>query len=122
MSITLQQGYQTTYKNVVGKMRECIGEGWAGAFAQYHIQGDLYSDLKKGEISYTMSNAGVQSYYMQIDIKDAESNQTQLDAYVSLSAWKKYFDDVQRWAIDESAPCSMPVPRTSSVGGRPGRY
>jgi len=106
--LDLDQNYQRVYKNVLDKMHECIGESWAGVFAQVRIRHALYSDLQEGNIGYVMDNLGVANHYLQVDIKGLPNNKTRLDAYVHFATWKPHLDRVKAWAVDGQAPCDAP--------------
>lgn len=98
--------YQRVYKNVLDKMRECIGEGWAGAFAQYHIQNELLSDLKESHIGFMMSNAGMQSHYLQVDIFGLNENKSNMKVMVAIETWKPYLSKIDNWAKNKDATCN----------------
>lgn len=108
--IEIDQNYQRVYKNVLDKMHECIGESWAGMFAQVRIRHALYSDLQEGNIGYVMDNLGVANHYLQVDIKGLPNNRTRLEAFVHFSTWKAHLERVQAWAIDGRAPCEATHP------------
>lgn len=106
----LDQNYQRVYKNVLDKMHECIGESWAGLFAQVRIRHALYSDLQEGNIGYVMDNLGQANHYLQVDIKGLPGNKTQLAAYVYFPTWRPQLDRVRAWAMNGQAPCEAPRP------------
>jgi len=107
IEFTVDNNYQRVYKNILDKMHECKGEGWAGVFASYHIQHELYNDLKEGYITFLMSNAGSQSYYMHIDVASISDEQTNVNAYVYYSTWEKNLPLVKQWAFYGNSGCDI---------------
>ena len=103
--VEIKQNYQRVYKNLLEKMRECMGEGWAGAFAQFHIRHAMYNELREANISFVMSNLGQQNHYLQVDIRGLEDEKTKLDAFIYFPTWKSTLAKVQPWATDEKAKC-----------------
>lgn len=107
IEFSVEENYQRVYKNVLDKMHECLGEGWAGVFASYHIKSELYSELKEGEITFLMSNAGIQSYYLHADIFGISEEQTKVDAYAYYSTWEKSLPLIKQWASDGDSSCDL---------------
>ena len=107
IAFTVEENYQRVYKNILDKMHECMGEGWAGAFASTHIKHELYNDLKEGNITFLMSNAGSQSYYMHIDVASIEDKKTRINTYVYYSTWEKNLPLVEQWARDGKSSCDL---------------
>jgi hypothetical protein len=103
----VEENYQRVYKNLLDKMHECIGEGWAGVFASYHIKNELYSELEEGEITFLMSNAGMQNYYMHMDVASISAEQTKVDAFVYYSTWAKNLPLIKQWASDSNSSCDL---------------
>ena len=103
---TVDQNYQRVYRNLLTKFRDCMGEGWAGAFASFHVVEGLYPDLGEAEISHMMTNAGTKNYYMHVEIKEVTADKTSVKAYVQLSTWKRQLEKVRPWATDPAATCS----------------
>ena len=107
IEFTVEENYQRVYKNLLDKVHECMGEGWAGVFASFHIKNELYNELKEGEITFLMSNAGMQSYYMHIDVTSISEKRTKVDAYVYYSTWEKELPLIRQWAFDDNSSCDL---------------
>jgi len=107
MEFKVEENYQRVYKNLLDKMHECVGEGWAGVFASYHINSELYNELGEGEISFMMSNAGMQSYYMQMDVASLSEAQAKVNAYVYYSTWEKNLPLIKQWAVNGDSSCDL---------------
>ena len=107
IEFTIEENYQRVYKNLLEKMNECMGEGWAGVFASTHIKHELYNELKEGNITFLMSNAGSQSYYMHIDVASIADKKTRINAYVYYSTWEKNLPLVKQWAFDGNSSCDL---------------
>jgi len=105
LHIVLNQNYQQTYKNLSTKYQECMMQGWAGVFAQMHIDRQLYSDLKEGHIIHYMTNMGMKSYYVVIDIKETDNKKTLLDAYIFYSTWENVLPKIEEWSINTDSTC-----------------
>jgi len=105
ISLDINLNYQRVYKDVLDKMYECKGEGWAGAFAQFHIRHELDSEKGEAFITYVMSNAGDQNHYLRINIKQIDNEKTHLDAYVYFSTWQKSLEKIKGWATEQLKDC-----------------
>jgi len=105
INLELNKNYQQVYKNVLVKMQECMGEGWAGVFAQTQIKHVMYNDLQEANISYMMTNLGRNLYYLQVDIKGLSPKTTNISASVYYPTWKPSLNSVVAWAHDGNAPC-----------------
>lgn len=103
--ITVDENYQRVYKNLLESMYQCYGEGWAGVFAQYHIRSELYSELDEAEISYVMTNAGMQGHYLHVDIRGVDADHSEVDTFVSLSTWERQLSRVESWARGSDVDC-----------------
>lgn len=106
ITLTTSRNYQAVYKDILIGMRECMGEGWAGAFAATHIRPALYSDLREGSISFVMSNMGVQNHYLHVDVKGIAEDRTSVDAVVEFATWKPQLERVKGWATGELVGCT----------------
>ena len=107
---TIEQNYQRVYKNLLGRMQECMSEGPVGMFAQYHVRHVLLPELREATISYAMSNMGTQNYYLHVDISGVSENQTKLDTYIFFSTWRHVLPKIQAWATNPDAPCDVQAP------------
>lgn len=107
MEFTTDQPYQLVYKNLLTKMRDCLGEGQIGmSFATMIIRNELYPDLGTAEVSQVMENAGVTNYYMHFDIVKLEAKKTSVTGYTQYSInGQKFLGRAKQWAIDSNSTC-----------------
>lgn len=107
VEFTVEENYQRVYKNLLDKIHECKGEAWAGESASYRIRDELFTELKEGHITFIMSNAGSQSYYIHIDIISIADKKTKAKAYVYYSTQKDYLPLIKQWAFDGNSGCEL---------------
>lgn len=91
-----------------------MGEGWAGAFAQFHIRHAVFNELREANISFVMSNLGYQNHYLHVDIRGLDDATTKLDAFVYFSTWRPTLARVQSWATDADAQCDVKPPQSET--------
>ncbi len=109
--IEINQNCQRVYKNVLEKMQQCLGEGWGGAFAQYHVRHAIFSELQEANISWIMSNLDYQNHYLHVDLKGLQYDKTKLDAFVYFSGARQILVNVQAWATDANSTCDGKLPQ-----------
>ena len=107
VEFTVEENYQRVYKNLLDKLHECKGEVWAGESASYRIRDELFTELKEGHITFIMSNAGSQSYYIHIDFTSIADEKTKAKAYVFYSTRKDYLPLIKQWAFDGNSGCEL---------------
>jgi hypothetical protein len=88
-------------------MYECKDEAWAGESASYRIKNDLLSERKEGYITFIMSNAGSQIYYIHIKIVSITDNKTKAKAYVYYSTQEDYLPLISQWIFDGKSRCEL---------------
>ena len=67
LTFFVNENYQLVYRRVAQK-QQCA-EGWAGAFATFNVNSQLYPDLGFGEISLRLTNMGTNNFYTYTEIK-----------------------------------------------------
>lgn len=94
-----QKNYQEVFRIVVNKMRECTQSAalFGGGTT---VQGDLYTDIKKGEITLVNLTAFGSNVPMGISITSIDDTKTAVDIYyyfASMPAWKRSAEIVEEW-------------------------
>lgn len=80
------QNYQQVYRTVIANARKCY-QGSAGPMAQNVVTGDLYTDIRSGEISVALHGAAGVDTYLGIDIKALADDRTEVRTYYRPSTW-----------------------------------
>jgi hypothetical protein len=117
-SVIVPVNYQKLYRDLLGKMQECFQEGTAGVFSRMDLDHALYSDLGEAQITYLMTSAGIKNYLLHVDIAAKGQHAARLDTFVSLYTWKPLMEQVQRWAVDPLASCTLPTLESPQTGPR----
>jgi hypothetical protein len=107
VEITVEENYQRVYKKLLEKMHECKSEAWAGESASYRVKNDLRDDRKEGNITFIMSNAGSQVYYIHIKIVSIADTKTKAKAYVYYSTEEDYLPLISQWVFDDNSGCNL---------------
>lgn len=115
--VELDLNYQRVYKNLLGKMQECMEKHWAGVTAQYRIDHAIYTERQEANLSFVMSNLGYQNHYLQVDIKGLDHDRTKVDAFVYFSTWRGTLARVQAWAADVNSKCDVASPQSGAASG-----
>jgi hypothetical protein len=104
-SIDVDVNYQLAHERILTKLRECNGEGSVGPGSTISIPNEIYSDLKKSSIAWTISGGGLHNYLLQIDLTAIGPNKTHIQSYVVNSNWKKTIDSLRSWATNPNSTC-----------------
>lgn len=76
-SFIVQKTYQSAYRALLEEMRRCFQIGMITA--AYMVQGDLYHDIRKGEISVTLVGALGPMPMLLVDIQEAGPDAARID-------------------------------------------
>ena len=77
--IDIPENYQEVYRRV-NQSIGCRDGAWAGAFASYQVDRQLYTELGYGEISLRLSNVGVNNYYLTTKVTKTGANSSRFEA------------------------------------------
>lgn len=97
-SFVIQKNYQATYRLLLEEMRRCFQFGTLGA--TYIVQGDLYPDIRKGELAVTVVGGLGSMSLLLVDVVESEPNAARIDVInkpgqVSFTPrLKSFFDNV----------------------------
>lgn len=105
--VEINLNYQRAYNNLVEKLRECIGEGGGGGYAEMRIRHAVLSELREANVSFVMLHLGYTHHYLLVEMKGLDEARTQLDAFVHFGTWRPVLGRIQRWATDPNAPCDV---------------
>jgi len=107
VEFTVDESYQRVYNNLLEKIHECKGETWTGEFASYRIRNELFNERREGHITFIISNAGSQIYYIHIDIASVADKKTKAKAYVYYPTQEDYLSLIKQWAFDGNSGCEL---------------
>jgi hypothetical protein len=85
----LPQNYQMTYRDIFNQMRACF----ASSFWALDIDGQLYSDLKEGVVSF-----GTRGQLQIAATVRAEGEGSRVEVIVYYRNWRATADQVEDWA------------------------
>ena len=107
VEFTVEENYQRVYKKLLEKLHECKGEAWAGELVSHRIKNDLRDERKEGYITFIMSNAGSQVYYIHIKIVSITDDKTKAKAYVYYSTKEDYLPLISQWTVAGNSGCEL---------------
>ncbi len=76
--VDIPANYQMVYRRI-NQTIGCTDGMWAGGFASFQVDRELYTELGIGEISLRMNNAGVNNYYSTSTITRTGPNSSRLE-------------------------------------------
>ena len=113
ISFDVPLNYQGVYRTVLERAQTCYTSGLITAYTT--AQGNLYSDIKEGDVSIeTHGGLGI-SVYAAINIKSVSENETRVTTFYASSTWKNTPDIVANWIKNNSNECSVQVDRQESI-------
>lgn len=65
----VDENYQAVYRRLANLAR-CTDGAWAGLFASFQTDAQLYPELGSAEVSHRMTNVGVNNYYWLVEINE----------------------------------------------------
>jgi hypothetical protein len=104
----VDRNYQPVYRTILEQSRECF-QGSHLFGVQEVVQGDIYSDIQRGNVSVAQHNPmfGVNTY-LAIDISALNDNATKVEAYYAFEAWKPMANAVEQWDKNDFKGCRFP--------------
>lgn len=102
-SFTVDENYQSVYRKILTKARACYQTGMITA--QMVVAGDLYNDIKKGDISVALHGGLGVDTYLYTEIKAIDENKSNVDVYYALDTWKKAANAVKAWVLNNYEKC-----------------
>jgi hypothetical protein len=103
LTFEIEKNYQPVYRSIIERARSCF-EGAAIA-AQEIVQGDLYTDLRSGNVSVAMQSIGGVNNYLTIDITALSDNSTKVETYYAYSGQLRTAQVIEKWVRDGSNEC-----------------
>ena len=87
--VTSKENYQAVYRRL-SKQYDCSDGAWAGAFASFQVDRQLYTELGFGELAFRLSNLGMNNYYSYIKVsQDGNGSRTEIYTGNTLAAPKE---------------------------------
>lgn len=112
--IESDKNYQEVYRTLLNMSKECLEH--TSLSSEVTISGDLYHDIREGQIRQRLSGGGILIATSAIDIKALEDKRTEVTLYTVKSNWYGFgiitpgIDDVARW-INGDRNCWIPAPK-----------
>lgn len=97
------KNYQQVYRTIKNKATDCYAESGIGG--QIVVQGDLYADIKKGEVVVALHGGFGIDTHLAVDLAASENETTLVDVYNALSTWNDMADAVKKWVVDDYKEC-----------------
>lgn len=103
-SFETNENYQSVYRKIVTNARRCYQGGMITA--QMVVQGDLYTDIKKGNVSIALHGGLGISTYANVDIEAITEDKTKVIIYYGMGSWEGITRVVEAWIKQGSDKCS----------------
>ena len=108
ISFEVSQNYQPVYRAILEQSRNC----WQGSSiftAPGTVQGDLYHDIRRGNISVAQHNAiyGILTW-LAIDVSALDDNTTRVETYYTNDHWAPAAAAVEQWVKNDFKGCRFP--------------
>ena len=102
-TFAVHEPYQKVYRTILYQARKCFATGMITA--QMVVDGDLFTDLKTGNVSVALHGGAGVNTFLVIDIKESTDMSTAVTVYNSVGTWEKPAKAVEEWVIDGSTEC-----------------
>jgi reverse gyrase len=107
IAFDIERNYQPVYRAILERARRCFQFGMITA--QMVVQGDLYHDIKSGNVTIALHGGLGVATYVTTDIKAISDTQTRVETFVLLSGYLSTARAVEEWAHERSTECSAPA-------------
>jgi len=102
ISLITDEDYQAVYRKCLTQAKNC---NWA----PINIEGDIFTDVKTGNISVVNHWGLGIDYLMMIDISAVTISKTHVDIYYAVSHWRPLASAVEHWLKENSTSCKVYV-------------
>jgi hypothetical protein len=103
LAFEIDQNYQSVYRSIVTQARTCYQAGMITA--QMIVQGDLYTDIRSGNVTVALHGGLGIDTYLTIDITAIGDNKTSVQTYYATDTWHNGAGAVERWVKNKSTEC-----------------
>jgi len=106
VSFEVDENYKSVYRKVLTPARDC----WQGGLitAQMVVQGDLYTDTRRGNVTVALhGGAGVDTYFT-IDMMALSDIKTRVTVYHAFRNQERAARAVELWVKDNATVCRAP--------------
>lgn len=97
----VDENYQSVYRKIVTQARNHFQTGLITA--QMVVQGDIYTDIKSGNVTIALHGGLGVDTYMTIDINALSDNQTRVTTYYALGTWESSAKAVEEWVKEDQS-------------------
>ena len=98
------ENYQSVYRKVLYQARNCHQAGGIGA--QWVVQGDLFHDLKSGNVTFALHGVLSVSTILTVDVSALDDKTTNVIVYYVYSTWGSAARAVREWVLENSTECT----------------
>lgn len=102
-SFDVNENYQPVYREILSTARKCYQTGMVTA--QMMVQGDLYHDIKSGNVTVALHGGFGVDTHMTIDISALNNEKTKVVVFNALSTWNPAAQAVRKWVEENSTEC-----------------
>ena len=92
----IDRNYQAVYRDVLSAARQQYQGALMGG--SMNVNGQLYTDIKTGEIDISISGMAGSKIYGGVTITALSDQRSEVTSYAALSTWSDFPDYVRRWA------------------------
>ena len=104
----IEENYQPIYRKILSAARKCYQTGMITA--QMVVQGDLYHDIKSGNVTVALHGGFGVDTHMTVDISALNDEKTRIVVFNAVSTWNSAARAVREWVEENSTKC---MPRSS---------
>lgn len=97
------ENYQPIYRKILSTARKCYQTGMITA--QMVVQGDLYHDIKSGNVTVALHGGFGVDTHMTIDISALNDEKTRIVVFNAISTWNSAGRAVREWVEENSTQC-----------------
>lgn len=109
ITFDVDENYQSVYRKVLTPARDCWQSGLITA--QMVVQGDLYTDTWRGNVTVALhSGAGVDTYFT-VDVEALSEAKTRVTVYHAFRNQERAAQAVELWVKQNSKLCRVPGPQ-----------
>lgn len=103
ISFEVDQNYQDVYRKILTPARDCYQTGLITA--QQVVQGDLFTDTRRGNVTVAMHGGAGVATYLTIDIAALSDMKTKVTAYYAFQNSERNARAIELWVKNNSTAC-----------------
>lgn len=107
LTFEVGENYQSVYRKIITPAKNCWQTGLITA--QMVVQGDLYTDIRQGNVTVALHGGFGVDTYLTVDVVALSDSKTRITVYYVFENQNKQAKTIERWVKQNSTDCNAPT-------------